>query len=164
MLLHMGELVFSVFTAEAGATRVLRELRDRGAAPESVASAGTVSVLEDGGYSVGTTDHPGSRSFSGVFWEALFGLVFVVHVPGGSYGPNAGALFETIRRAGVDEAFRARVRAALTPGTSAIGLLLEDDDAPEVLALLAPYGARIVSTSLSPEQDAELGRELGLTS
>jgi len=161
----MGELVFSVFTAQDGATRVLGELRARGTAPESIASAVTVSVLPDGSYAVGTTDRPGSGSgFSGVFWEALFGLVFLVHVPGSSYGPGAGALFQTISNAGVDEGFRARAREALTPGTSAIGLLLEDEDAQEVVALLAPYGGRIVSTSLSPEQDAELGRELGLTS
>lgn len=161
----MGELVFCVFREPEGATRVLGELRARGTAPEGVASAGTVSVLESGSYTVGTTDHPGSRSgFSGVFWEALFGLVLLVHVPGSSYGPSTGALFETVRHAGVDEGFRARAREALTPGTSAIGLLLEDDDAQDVLALLAPYGARIVSTSLSPEQDADLGRELGLTS
>jgi uncharacterized membrane protein len=164
MLPHMGQLVFSVFTAEESAMQVLRELRTCDAAPESVASAGTVSVLPGGSYAVGTTDRPGSSSgFSGVFWEALFGLVFLVHVPGSSYGPNAGALFETISRAGVDEGFRARVREALTPGTSAIGLLLKDEDAESVVALLEPYGAAIVGTSLSPEQDAELGRELGRT-
>ena len=163
ILLHMGELVFSVFTADKDATRVLDDLRACGVAWESVASAGTVRVLPGGSYTVGTTDHPGSASgFSGVFWEALFGLVLLVHLPGSSYGPNAGALFETIRRAGVDEGFRARAREVLTPGTSAIGLLLDDTDAAEVLALLEPYGARIVSTSLSPEQDAELARELGL--
>jgi uncharacterized membrane protein len=63
-------------------------------------------------------------------------LVFLVHVPGSSYGPNAGALFETISRVGVDEGFRARVREALKPGTSAIGLLLEDEDAQTESALL----------------------------
>lgn len=161
----MGELVFSVFTAEERATNVLRELRARTTVPESVACAGTVSVLPGGSFTVGTTDRPGSRSgFSGVFWEALFGLVLLVHVPGSSYGPNAGALFETISRAGVDEGFRARVREALTPGTSAIGLLLEDGDAQAVAALLEPYGPTVVGTSLSPEQDAELERELGRTS
>ena len=125
-------------------------------------SAGLVSIAPDGHYAVGTSDRPGARiGFSGIFWGALFGLVFHVHATGGSYGPNAGALFESMSKAGVDASFRARARDALGPDTSAIGLLAEDEDAEDLSTLLAPLHPRIVEHSLTPEQDAELGRELG---
>jgi uncharacterized membrane protein len=141
---------------------VLRDLRDTERVPETLASAGVVSVGSDGRYAVGTSDRPGSKlGFSGIFWGALFGLVLHVAATGGSYGPNAGALFETISQAGVDASFQARARAALGPDTSAIGLLVEDDEAQELCALVAPYHPTVVERSLTPEQDAELARELG---
>ena len=73
-----------------------------------------------------------------MFWEALFGLVFLVPVPGSSYGPGAGALFETVVQVGVDNRFRARARRALVPGTSGVALLLTDEDAQAVLSFLEP--------------------------
>ena len=129
---------------------------------ETLASAGLVSISPDGRYAIGTSDRPGAQTgFSGIFWGALFGLVFHVHVAGGSYGPHAGALFETMSKAGVDTSFRARIRAALGAGTSAIGLLAEDDEAEKLSELVTPYHPTIVEQSLTPEQDAELARELG---
>jgi uncharacterized membrane protein len=158
----MGELLIGVFEGEDSASRVLGELRASGTAAETVASAGTVSVGDEGAFAVQTTDSPGSRSgFSGIFWEALFGLILLVHVPGSSYGPNTGALFGTVRHAGVDEAFRTRARRAFTPGTSAVGLLAGDEDTPALLAALEHRGATTVRSSLSADQDAALARELG---
>jgi uncharacterized membrane protein len=158
----MGELLICVFDGETSASRALREMRASGGTPATIASAGSVSVGGGGTFEVQTTDRPGSRGgFSGIFWEALFGLVFIVHVPGSSYGPKTGALFETISHAGVDDEFRSRAREALTPGTSAVGLLSGDDEVQAVLTLMGPYHARIVRTSLSSEQDQELDRELG---
>ncbi len=158
----IGKLLICAFDGEASATSVLRDLRASGRMRETIGSAGVVSVASDGRYAVGTSDRPGAKiGFSGIFWGALFGLMFHVNATGGSYGPNAGALFETVSKAGVDAPFRARAREALGPDTSAIGLLSEDEDAPELCALLAPYHPRIIEHSLTPEQDAELGRELG---
>ena len=158
----MGDLLIVVFKGETSASDALRELRASPIVPASLAAAGAVSIGDDGTFEVKTTDRPGSRiGFSGIFWEALFGLVLTVHVPGSSYGPNAGALFETISRAGVDEEFRSRTRELLTPRTSAVGLLSEDDEAETVLALMGRYHTRIVRTALTPEQDETLGRELG---
>ena len=96
-----------------------------------------------------------------MFWEALFGLIFLVPVPGSSYGPGAGALFETVVQVGVDDSFRARARGALVPGTSGVALLLTDEDAESVLSFLEPHGGIVVSARLTPAQEAELERELG---
>ena len=158
----MTELLLSVFAGEESATRVLRDLRAAHPTLDGVASAATVSVGDAGRYDLGTTGRPGSgRGFPGMFWEALFGLVFLVPVAGSSYGPGAGALFETVTQVGVDDGFRARARGALVPGTSGVALLVGSEDAESVLSLLGPLGGTTVRAQLTPEQDAELERELG---
>ena len=113
---------------------------------------------------VETTGHPGSgRALPGIFWDALFGLILVVPVPGSSYGPSAGALLGALINAGVDERFLARAREALVPGTSALALVLSDEDQEEDLGRLQEHGGILIVTSLSPEQEAELEREFGGT-
>jgi uncharacterized membrane protein len=158
----MSELVRSVFAGEESAVRALRDLRAALPSVEGLASAATVSVGAAGSYAVGTTGHPGSGAgFPGVFWEALFGLVFLVAAPGSSYGPSSGALFGMLTSAGVDDAFLGRARTALVSGTSGVALLLSDDEREPVLEVLRSYGGTLVRTSLSAEQEKELERELG---
>ena len=63
---------------------------------DGFASAATVSVGDSGSYAVGTTGRPGSgHDFPGMFWEALFGLIFVVPVPA---APTARAPARCSRR------------------------------------------------------------------
>jgi len=158
----LSELVVSVFEGEASAAQVLRALEVARPAMAGIASAATLSVSETGGYAVGTRACPGSgRGFSNIFWEAVFGLVFLVPVAGSSYGPGAGALFETVAHCGADEDFRARAREALVPGTSGVGLLLADDDAESALRFLVPRARTVIRARLTAEQDAALDRELG---
>lgn len=158
----MGELLIGVFDGEPSAPRVLRELRASNVTCASVGSAGTVSVSDGGGFEVCWSGQIGSSTgFSGLFWGTLFALVLLPQAPGSSYGPKVGALFGTLSQAGVDEAFRTRARRAFTAGTSAIGMLSSDDEAPAVNALLAWHTAKVVRTSLSPGQEVELARELG---
>ncbi len=158
----MGELLIGVFDGEPSAPRVLRELRASNVTYASVGSAGTVSVGDGGVFEVCSGGQIGSSSgYSGLFWGALFALVLLPQASGSSYGPKVGALFGTVSQAGVDEAFRTRARRAFSAGTSAIGMLSSDEEAPSVIALLASRTASVVRTSLSPEQDVQLARELG---
>jgi Protein of unknown function (DUF1269) len=61
-------------------------------------------------------------SFWGVFWEALFGLVFCDPDRAPATDSNLGHLLGIIERAGQDERFRARVRRTLRSVTSALGI------------------------------------------
>ena len=118
-----------------------------------------MSVGEAGSYAVGTTGRPGSgRGFPGMFWEALFGLVFLVPVAGSSYGPGAGALFETVTQVGVDDGFRARARGALVPGTAGLALLLAGEEAESVLTQLGPLGGTTVQRPVAAEPTAMRGK------
>jgi uncharacterized membrane protein len=158
----MSLLVLGAFHGSDSAAGVLRELRASRPAVGALASAATVSVDDAGSYSVQTTGRPGSgRGFPGMLWEALFGLVFLVHVPGSSYGPGAGALFGVLVEAGVDEGFLGWARSALGPGTSGLGLVLGDGNEAGVLTALLSRGGLVIGTSISAEADARLERELG---
>ena len=159
---EVSELLLSVFAGRESAARALRDLRAGCLDVDSFASAATVSVADSGSYAVETTGRPGSgRGLPGMFWDALFGLILVVPAPGSSYGPSAGALLGALINAGVDEGFLARARAALVPGTSAVALLLYDEDQDEDLGRLRAHGATLIVTPLAPGQEAELEREFG---
>ncbi len=47
------------------------------------------------------------------------------------------------------------------PGTSAVALLLYDEDQDEDLGRLRGHGATLIVTPLAPGQEAELEREFG---
>jgi len=158
----MSLLVLGAFHGSDSAAHVLRELRAARPVAGALGSAAAVSVDEGGSYSVHATSRPGSgRGFPAMFWEALFGLVFLVRVPGSSYGSGTGALFGVLVDAGVDEGFLGWARCALAPGTSGLGILLGDDDEEGVLTALLSRGGLVVGTSICAEADSDLERELG---
>ena len=158
---EVSELLLSVFAGRESAARALRDLRAGRLDVDSFASAATVSIADSGSFAVETTGRPGSgRGLPGMFWDALFGLILVVPAPGSSYGPSAGALLGALINAGVDEGFLARAREALVPGTSAVALLLYEDQDEDIGPLRA-HGGTLIVTSLAPGQEAALEREFG---
>jgi uncharacterized membrane protein len=159
----MSELVLAVYDREDTAEHVLALIHaQRDDVQIDFESAAIVRVGTDGGITVTTTDQLGSgKSLWGVLWEALFGLIFLVPAPRTAYGSNLGALFGAIDRAGLDAAFRSRVRAALGRGTSGLGLLASDWN-PDLMfkqMLLGPE--MLLRASIVLDQDSDLMRELG---
>ncbi|MBV8955676.1 MAG: DUF1269 domain-containing protein [Solirubrobacterales bacterium] len=158
----MSAFLLFAYTNEEAAGRVLARLRASGTDGGDLDSSSVVRVAVDGKFTVTTTDRPGRGSpFWGILWEALFGLVFLVPAAGTSYGPNLGGLFGAIDRAGIDEDARARIREALGPGSSALGLLLRETRPELVTQLIQAHGGTKVEASISLEEDSELAQELG---
>jgi uncharacterized membrane protein len=163
----MSELLLAVYEREDTAAHVLGVLRAQPSCPDaspSLASAAVISIEPDGTYTVITTDRPGSAtSFWGVFWESLFGLVFLVPTPGSAHsaGPSLGGLFGTLERAGLDVRFRNQVSRSLRPGCSALALLASHWAIDTIIRRLSLAPVELVRTTLSPEQDLELMTELG---
>jgi uncharacterized membrane protein len=159
----MSEFALAVYDNEDTAEHVLGVLRaHEEELPVDLDSAGIVRMRADGGFTVITTDRPGSgSSFWGVFWEALFGLVLMVPKAGTAYGENLGGLFGAIDRAGLDGTFRDRVRCALGRGCSGLGLIATDWQPEPVLNQVYLRPGALLRASLSAEQDSELVRELG---
>jgi uncharacterized membrane protein len=159
----MTQLLLAVYAGEDTAEHVLGVLRAQAdELTASLESAAIIRVRADRSFTVIRTEYANSSgSFWGVFWEALFGLVFREPARAPAIDSNVGQLFGIIERAGLDERFRARVRRALRSGTSALGIVALNWTTEAMLNQLFLRPAASVRARLSPEQEVELLKELG---
>jgi len=80
---------------------------------------------------------------------------------GGPIGGAAlGALLGALHDRGISDRFIKDLSEGLHPDTSAVFLLVKEADEPRVLEELRPFNARILHTSLPPEQEEALRRSL----
>ena len=95
-------------------------------------------------------------ALGGSFWGLLFGLLFFVPLLGMAVGAAMGALSGSMADVGIDDDFIRKVRAEVTPGTSALFVLTSNVVADRVLEEFKETGATLISTNLSHEQEAKL--------
>lgn len=93
---------------------------------------------------------------SGGFWGLLIGTLFFVPLVGAAIGAASGALGGALSDIGVDDDFIRELGATLTPGTSALFILARKYTPDKVLAEIAPFGGKVLQTSLTKDQEAEL--------
>ncbi|HZJ10447.1 MAG TPA: DUF1269 domain-containing protein [Trueperaceae bacterium] len=98
-------------------------------------------------------------ALGGTFWGLLIGLIFLMPLLGAAIGAASGAIGGALTDIGINDDFIKKMRAKVTPGTSAL-LLLASTQAPDKVAdALRHLGPELISTNLSEEQEARL-REL----
>jgi uncharacterized membrane protein len=115
----------------------------------------------EGKYHVHTSHHMvGGGATWGMFWGFLFGLLFFVPVFGMAVGAGLGALFGKIEKSGVNKAFQQQVRDMLTPGTSALFLIVEKVTPDKAVEALSQWGGTVLKSSLSKETEMELQEAL----
>src|SRR5690625_4656429 len=101
----------------------------------------------------------GMGALGGTFWGMLVGMLFMMPLLGAVVGAAAGATSGALTDIGINDDFIRDVRENVQPGTSAL-FLLADTEAPDrVVEHLRPFGPRLLSTTLSHEQETQL-REL----
>lgn len=99
----------------------------------------------------------GAGALGGSFWGLLFGLIFFVPLLGMAVGAAAGALGGALADVGIDDDFIARVRAQVTPGSSALFVLTSNAVVDKVKAAFdGQVQGELLYTNLSVEQDAKL--------
>lgn len=141
----------TALAAEQDAQRLADELLVE---PDAIAAA---VRRRDGTYRVVTTHQAvGAGATWGMFWGAFFGLVLFVPVLGMAIGAGLGALLGKLEQAGIDKEFQAQVRHLLTPGSSALFLVLEKEPPERVYAALGRHGGTVLETTLSTETAAKL--------
>jgi uncharacterized membrane protein len=92
----------------------------------------------------------------GMFWGMLFGIVFLNPLFGMAAGATAGAVGGVFRDYGIEDSFIARLRAEVTPGTSALFLMTTGAVLDRVAQALKGEPFEIISTNLSAEQEEKL--------
>jgi len=98
----------------------------------------------------------GAGAVGGALWGGLIGLIFFVPFLGAAFGAAAGAAAGSMVDTGVDDDFMRQVGRELQPGKAALFVLITQSTPEKVLPEVAPYGGRILRTSLSPEGEARL--------
>jgi uncharacterized membrane protein len=141
-------------TAEAAAEEARRLARDLIIEPDAIA---VIVRDKEGKYHVHTQHHlVGSGATWGMFWGLLFGVLFFIPVFGLAIGAGLGALLGKVTKSGIDRQFQEQVRGMLTPGTSALFLMVEKVTPDKALEAMSKYGGTVLKTSLSKDGEKEL--------
>lgn len=101
-----------------------------------------------------------SGGLSGILWGTLVGLLFLNPVAGftvgGLIGAGAGALAGALADYGIDDNFIKSLAQKMSPGSSALFVLVRKVQPEKVMAELGNIRGTVLRTSLSPQQEAKL--------
>ena len=102
---------------------------------------------------------------SGAFWGMLLGLLFLNPLLGAAVGAGAGALSGKFAEIGVDNNMAKQLGDELTPGSSALIVLLRKITADKVLDGLKQFAVKgkIFQTSLNKDDENSLREVLETT-
>jgi uncharacterized membrane protein len=96
----------------------------------------------------------------GTLWGSLIGLLFLNPLLGAAVGAGSGALAGALADIGINDQFMKDLGATLTPGTSALFVLVRKSTPDKVLDGLKPFigKAKVLRTSLTKDKEDELRR------
>ena len=97
-----------------------------------------------------------SGAVGGGFWGVLIGLIFMNPLLGLVVGAGAGAVAGALSDVGINDDFMKQLAEKLTPGTSALFVLVDSDLTDKVLDALRGTGGTVPQSSLSHEDEAKL--------
>lgn len=101
-----------------------------------------------------------SGGLSGAFWGTLVGLLFLNPLAGmaigAASGAGAGALSGRLMDYGVNDEFVKSLSETIPNNSSALFVLVRDVTMDKVVAEIQPWNPRVLNTSLSTEQEAQL--------
>ena len=99
---------------------------------------------------------------SGAFWGLLMGLLFLNPLLGAAVGAGAGALSGKFSNLGLDDNMMKEIGKSLTPGSSALFVLLRKATADKVLDGLKQFAGkgRVFQTSLDKDDEKSLREAL----
>jgi len=95
---------------------------------------------------------------SGAFWGTLIGMLFLNPLLGAAVGAGSGALSGKLADIGINDQFMKDLGATLTPGTSALFVLVRKSTPDKVLEGLKAFAGkgRVLQTSLAKDKEEEL--------
>jgi uncharacterized membrane protein len=96
----------------------------------------------------------------GSFWGMLIGMIFLNPLVGAAVGAGAGALSGKLTDVGIDDKFMKELGETLTPGTSALFVLVRKVTPDKVLEGLKGFKGKVLKTSLTIDKEEELQKIL----
>ncbi|MBB5575792.1 DUF1269 domain-containing protein [Rhizobium paranaense] len=111
-----------------------------------------------------TASGAATGGLSGAAWGTLVGLLFLNPlaglVLGGAIGAGSGALAGSLVDYGIDDNFIKSLASTIPHNSSALFLLIRKVQPEKVLAEFAGENAKVLRSSLSPEQEGKLQQAL----
>lgn len=98
----------------------------------------------------------GAGAAWGGLWGLLIGLLFFVPIAGLAIGAAAGAFAGKHTDFGIDDKFVKQLSATMTPGSSAIFVLVRRSTPDKVVPEISKYGGTVLQTSLDKETEEKL--------
>ncbi len=93
---------------------------------------------------------------SGGFWGLLIGILFLNPLLGAAVGAAAGGISGALTDIGVDDNFMRELGENLPTSSSALFVLIREVTPDKVLAEIAPFGGKVLKTSLSKDDETKL--------
>lgn len=97
---------------------------------------------------------------SGAIWGTLIGLIFMMPFFGLIAGAGTGAAAGALSDVGINDDFMKNLASTLTPGSSALFVLVDSAITDKVMAKLQGTGGKILQTSLSTIDQEKLQQAL----
>jgi len=101
-----------------------------------------------------------SGTVGGTFWGMLIGMFFLNPLLGTAVGAGAGAISGKLSDIGVSDNFMKELGETLTPGTSALFVLVRKATPDKVLEGLKGFKGKVLQTSLTKDKEDELRKVL----
>lgn len=93
---------------------------------------------------------------SGGFWGMLVGMIFLNPLLGMAVGASAGAVSGKLTDVGINDDFMKELATTLSPGSSALFVLVRQMTPDKVLEELKGTGGKVLKTSLSGDDESKL--------
>ena len=103
----------------------------------------------------------GLGALGGAFWGFLIGLIFLIPVAGVVVGTISGAIAGHFTKYGISKEYMQQIQAAIQPSQSALFLLADNVKMDRVVPQLTEFHPRVVRTSLTAAQEAQLREDFG---
>lgn len=97
---------------------------------------------------------------SGGLWGLLIGMLFLNPLLGIAVGAGSGALAGYLTDIGIDDKFMKDLGETLSPGTSALFLLIRKVTPDKVIPEVQQFGGTVLRSSLSKDQEDRLRKTL----
>jgi uncharacterized membrane protein len=159
----MSDLIVVAFEHFDDARSAMRELREiEGQHQIKFEDTAIVERTPDGKLHVknevsGATETGAAvGAFLGAFLMLFFPVVGLVL--GAAGGAAVGAMFKT----GVEKSFVNEVKEKLSPGRSALFLVIKEGSTDALIATLEPFKAEVIQTNLEADAEEELRRVLAV--
>lgn len=159
----MSDLIVVSFENLEDARSAMRGLRDlEGNGQVEFEDTALVERAVDG--SVHVKNELTGATETGAAIGALAGAVlsFLFPVVGLAIGAVGGAAVGAMFKTGVESSFVDEVKAKLSPGRSALFLVVRKGSTDAIVAALEPYKGEVIQTTLAPDAEEELRRVLAV--